>query len=254
MNDNKERISMIEYPHLPQSKVTVVAVSEEYPQVISALENLGCTVLTVKVSLQLDKPVASHADMQLMPLGGEHFLIAPNQTELISQLSLIGAKIWIGEQLEAQYPKDVVYNAVRLKNNYICNNKTISKTAKAYFDKQGLNPILVAQGYTKCSVCVVDENSIITADVKIAAAAKSAGIDVLQIRPGYIKIPNYDTGFIGGCCGKLNKDQIAFTGKLSTHQDAEMIKQFLQKRKIEIIELTDKPLFDIGSIIPICTV
>ena len=120
-------------------------------------------------------------------------------------------------------------------------------------DARGYHPIFVAQGYANCSVAVVDEHSIITADCGIAKACRAAGLDVLQICPGFIRIPVYDTGFIGGCCGKLGADQLAFTGRLDSHPDGMKIRAFIKECGVQIIELTDEPLFDIGGLLQLKT-
>ena len=45
----------------------------------------------------------------------------------------------------------------------------------------GYEIINVKQGYAKCSICVVSDNAIITADKGIAKAAIQNRIDVLEI-------------------------------------------------------------------------
>jgi hypothetical protein len=111
--------------------------------------------------------------------------------------------------------------------------------------------IHVNQGYTKCSVCVVDERSIITSDFGIAAAARQNGLDVLTIRQGYIELPGFEFGFIGGSAWKLSEHALAFTGRLDDHPDKDRILDYLTARVIEPVFLTDGPIFDIGSAIPI---
>lgn len=238
-------------PHLPQSNVSAVVVSEEYPQVICALQSREITVLKTVRCDRLDFPVASHTDMQLLPLGDGVCLISLHQSKLKRQLEAFHCKCLVGETLSAKYPLDVPYNAVRIADSYICNCKTISKTAKELWNTQNLCGIFVRQGYTKCSICIVDEHSLITADVGIAKAVQAAGFSVLQIQPGFIQIPQYDTGFIGGCCGKLSQHLMAFTGKLDSHPDGQRIREFLQQRQIDVVELTQENLFDIGGIIPV---
>ena len=55
----------------------------------------------------------------------------------------------------------------------------------------------------------------------------------------------------GGCCGKISKDILAFTGKLSLHRDCDRIKSFLRNYNIYSLELSNKPLTDVGSILPV---
>lgn len=115
----------------------------------------------------------------------------------------------------------------------------------------GITLVPVNQGYAKCSVCAVDERSIITQDPSIAQAAKRHGLNVLKIQAGRILLPGYDTGFIGGCSGLLGRKLLAFTGSLGAHPDGEWIKEFLHSRGVEPLELTDGPLYDVGSILPL---
>ena len=170
-----------------------------------------------------------------------------------TQLEQMNLRVIVGEELEKKYPKDVLYNVCLVGNHYICNCKTISRQAQQLLDARGYHPIFVAQGYANCSVAVVDERSIITADCGIARACRAAGLDVLQICPGFIRIPVYDTGFIGGCCGKLGADQLAFTGRLDSHPDGIKIREFIKERGVQIIELSDEPLFDIGGLLQLKT-
>ncbi len=72
---------------------------------------------------------------------------------------------------------------------------------------------------------------------------------VLRIRPGDIRLPGYSYGFIGGCCGKLAPDMMAFTGKLDKHRDGTRIKAFLGDRGVRTLELLEGELLDVGGLI-----
>ena len=109
-----------------------------------------------------------------------------------------------------------------------------------------LETIHVPQGYARCSILPVDENSIITSDRGVAAACTQ--LDVLLISPGRIELPGYNTGFIGGTGGRAGKD-IVFNGDLSAHPDFEIIKEFIESRGLQCVWTTDMPLTDIGSVI-----
>ena len=103
------------------------------------------------------------------------------------------------------------------------------------------------QGYTKCSVCVVSDNAIITADRAIATACAAVGIDVLTVSEGHISLPPYNFGFIGGAscaCG----DNVYFCGSLDTHPDGESIKEFCKNHGKLAVSLSDGELQDVGSL------
>ena len=120
-------------------------------------------------------------------------------------------------------------------------------TANEITDKAGFELIPVKQGYCGCSICVVDANSIITADRGVAAAAARRGIDTLLIRPGHIQLEGYEYGFIGGSAFLISEDTMAFTGDISSHPDSENIMFFLEKRGIIVEKITENKIFDIGK-------
>jgi hypothetical protein len=133
----------------------------------------------------------------------------------------------------------------------ICNPRFTDIVLLEHCASEGIEIINVKQGYAKCSVCVVDENSIITADIGIANAAESVGLSVLRISAGYICLPGHECGFIGGCCGKLAPDIMAFCGDLSTHPDHKSIDAFLRERGVFAESLCRGQLTDIGGMIPL---
>ena len=105
--------------------------------------------------------------------------------------------------------------------------------------------LICKQGYTKCSICVVDENSIITADNKIAAIVSATGMDVLHVSEKITALDGFEHGFIGGASFKISRNKMAFTGVIAR------IERFLNERDIAPVYLTNAPMFDIGSAIPI---
>ena len=107
----------------------------------------------------------------------------------------------------------------------------------------------VRQGYTKCSVVIVDEHSIITYDEGIVrACSKYPDLNVLKVSPGFVKLDGYDTGFIGGTSGRVG-DEIIFHGDLFVHPDFQRIVSFIEKRGLTCRWFSDFKLTDIGSIL-----
>ena len=241
-------------PGLPENSVSVCAVSDSTAAIRTqqALKKLGIEVIPVREHALLPKPCASHPDMLLCHLGGDNVIVGSEH--LFRALQNFGANAVLTEQLpKAPYPKDISLNCLLLGNRLFANLKYTAPEILAHAEQNNIAAIAVSQGYARCSVCVVDENSIITADESIRKAAERIGAEVLLIRPGSIKLPGYDYGFIGGCCGQIGKRHIAFCGKLETHPDGERIRQFLERRNIRITELPspDGALWDIGGIIPL---
>ena len=104
----------------------------------------------------------------------------------------------------------------------------------------------VRQGYTKCSVCPIDENSIITADCGIAKKARQHGFDVLEVSNIGVNLDPLSCGFIGGASGVFH-DAVYFCGNLDAHPDAESIKAFCKSHNKQTVSLSDEPLYDVGT-------
>ncbi|WP_418544946.1 DUF6873 family GME fold protein, partial [Hominenteromicrobium sp.] len=64
-------------------------------------------------------------------------------------------------------------------------------------------------------------------------------------------LDGYDYGFLGGCCGLIDKNVVAFTGKLDSLECAAEIRTFLEKHCVQYIELTQNQMIDIGGILPL---
>lgn len=219
---------------------------------VSALEKYGFEPILLPPADYLSAAVASHTDMLIfMGFGrlfchrryyeGNSALI--DRTIALSRLELTLSDEPTGEK----YPLDVLFNACLVGNRLICNEKTISRLILEAARGLGCEIINVPQGYTKCSVTVVSDNAIITADKAIAATCRGMGIDVLEISEGHISLPPYNFGFIGGASG-VCRDKVFFCGLLDSHPDGERIKEFCEKHKKTAISLTDGELQDVGSL------
>lgn len=153
--------------------------------------------------------------------------------------------------ISCEYPRDIGLNAAMFGDNLICNVKHTNKKILDFAKKSGKNIIDVKQGYAKCSVCIVDEHSVITSDVSIYKEAARNKLEVLLIEKGHINLNGYDYGFIGGCSGLIHKNILAFTGNIKFHPDYETIKNFCEGRGVKIVSLSWQKLYDYGSIFKI---
>src|SRR5690606_21807117 len=118
-----------------------------------------------------------------------------------------------------------------------------------YLKKENLEFVDVKQGYSKCSMAVIDERAIITADYPIYKELSKRGIDVLLIQPGHIVLEGYSYGFIGGATGNLSKDVIMISGSMKEHPDKLKIENFIKRYNKEIYWLSHEKIIDIGTII-----
>lgn len=245
------RYKFVENPNLPENTVAAVALSCEAGEAAEKLNGMGIRVYPVNENPFLPIPVNSHADLQVLHFGknvifcqSEHLSIGESQQKFEYKV--------IREKTGNKYPDDVRLNCAIIGNKILCNEKTVSKDVLEHGYYNDYTIINVNQGYTKCSICVVDENSIITDDESIFAAAGNFLDDVLYVSKGSIRLKGYNYGFIGGCCGKISKNRIAFNGELSSHKECNKIIDFMNKHGTECIELKKGVLTDVGGILPLC--
>ncbi len=257
---------ILKTPLLPQGKATV-AVSADATETIAALEKAGVEVFKVNVNPKLSAPVASHPDCNLLQLDEGSFVcdknLAPSLISYIQENDIVNyltigwgtekfekVKVY-SECIKSPYPAEAAINVKRLKNSIVCNTSHVGKTIQAYAAKKDITLFHCNQGYVGCSSVLVAPNAAMTDDISVYDTFHRIGLDCLMLSKGQIKLSGYSYGFIGGCCGFIDKNLIAFNGKLSTHNDAEKIKSFLNKYNVSYIELTDSELTDIGGIVPI---
>ena len=242
----------VEIPHLPQGKVTLAAVSGRYPEVVTALEKLGVSCLITEPDERLQKPVSDHADMQMFHLGENRTFVLQGAKALKQRLEAEGFLVAeTNNPPTAAYPGDVLCNALRLGDRFFANFGAVDPSIYTIMQQTGIRTIHVNQGYTKCSTAVIDENTVITMDAGIGAAAKFMGAEIMIIAERNIVLDGYDYGFIGGCCGFIDKNVLAFTGRLDSLSFEKPIRDYLEAHGVQIVELTDGPMIDIGGILPL---
>lgn len=243
-------MNYVKNPNLPQNAVSLVAISSSAGESINKLNTLGIETLKINPDHSFPTPVNSHADLQLLHMGNnlifsqnEHLFSGESDEKFFQHI--------INEKPGNKYPDDVRLNCAFIGKNIICNEKTVSREILEYGYMNGFNIINVSQGYSKCSICILNENSIITDDESIFTAVGKFLNDAELISKGSIVLKGYNYGFIGGCCGKIDKDKIAFNGMIESHKDCKKIMDITQRNNIKIIELCDSALTDIGGILPL---
>lgn len=208
------------------------------------LNRLGAEVIWMPDNPDVDPRLAGHAD--LSAFSAENTVVAAKglYPNIVNRLTF-GVDILEAEKTqESLYPNDALLCACYTGKYLICNPKTIDSSILKCVRGE---LIPVNQGYTKCSVCVVAKDAIITSDCAIASKGRQAGMDVLLVEPGHIKLDGFNYGFIGGATFLINEKLLAFTGILTAHPDKDRILTFLKKHHLEPVFLTDDPIFDIGG-------
>lgn len=229
-----------------------IFIGENYSGILGeSLRYLGYMPVFVPDNKAVDSRLRGHTDLSVLDAGGDRLIVSCALGDSFTDsLKNKGFQVYEDKtELGSVYPYDCALNICFTGKYYIYNPRSASKHALDILRNLCYEPIEVRQGYSKCSVCVVDEQSIITADAGIARAAEKRGLDVLLITPGHIDLPGFDYGFIGGSAFRLDKHRFALTGVLDGHPDASRIKEYLNSKEYELITLTKKRIFDIGGAI-----
>lgn len=236
-------------PLIPQKQVKSVLISHTEKEGIIALEETGITTIKTQSSSLLAEPVAHHPDMLFLHIKENICVVIDNKLPFVSFLENIGFTVLEAKNdYSERYPQDIGLNCLIIGKTVIGNIEHIDSTIKEVLAEY--NFINVSQGYTKCSVCVINEHSLITEDESIYKALRN-NFDVLKIDSGCVELDGYDHGFFGGCTGLIDKNVLAVNGELKYHKSYKDISGFLKYRNVDILELKTGNLRDIGSILPL---
>ncbi|MBE6639056.1 MAG: hypothetical protein E7616_06345 [Ruminococcaceae bacterium] len=209
-------------------------------ELLLAIAALGVKPIMLPLYRLLPKPVSAHPDMLLYDLGGKLLVYQDYYTE--NEKLFVGMPVVVTNySAENRYPGDIGMDALSVGKFLFCLPQYTCPEILA-----GRTVVPVKQGYAACSALKVSEDAIVTSDSSIALAAEKKGIAVLRIRPGFIELPGYDYGFIGGTAFCLG-DTLYFAGDLSMHPDGDAIADFCKNRGVTAKSLlVGKKLMDLG--------
>ncbi len=247
-------MTFLNTPYIPEKQIKSVLVDYRIDiEIESALISHGIDIIKTCKCADLYESIDGHPDIQVHHVSANKLVVAPNVFSYYKNaLSKKGFAVVAGDTwLNRNYPDNIAYNILRISNLAFHNIKYTDKKIKIEFDKEEIELIHVNQGYTKCSVCVLDENTAITSDKKLKEELEKNNLECLYINPEGILLKGLNYGFIGGTAGLLDKKVIAFTGKLSNLKDYNMIMQFLSQKGFIVKSLSKKQIIDLGSIIPL---
>jgi len=221
------------------------------PRVSEACErtliSLGVSVKRLPLSSDLAEPVSGHPDLLAAKLPQGELLLTQRYYEANRAFfDGLGHPLRLTEEaLAPQYPRDVLFDALAVKDTLYGRGGTVSQVLW----KEYRRFVPVRQGYARCSVAMLSDRAAVTADRGLAAVLRRDGVKVLAIRPGHIALHGYDYGFVGGAGGRLNEDTYVFFGDLASHPDGDAIRRFAEEEKISAVSLSDEPICDHGGIL-----
>lgn len=214
------------------------------------LKELGYTLIEIKQSEEVYPEISSHVDIFACKTG-DKIVIEPTQYVEMPKLKAFEQGI---DNVEAEYPFDIKYNVCTIGKKAIHNFKYTDKKIQQELIKSGYELIQTTQGYTNCSVAVVDDKSAIVTDEGLYKILENQNIDVLFLnyepdikllrKMGY----SNKNGFIGGAIARLEDNIIVF-GDLSKIDKENKIKKFIEKRNLNIIDFEGLDVMDYGGII-----
>jgi len=235
-----------------KNKLQLAIVDKRIPQTIEDnLNNIGVNIIKSTACSNTYDAIKYHPDISVCKLNSNNIVVAPNVYDYYKEvLKPYGFNVICGEStIKNKYPYNIHYNIVILEKFAIHNFKYTDKVILDYIEKNNIEKINVSQGYCKCSICVVDDNSIITSDEGIYKEVIKHDIDCLLIEKGHIDLFELNYGFIGGCSFLLSNNELAFLGNIKKHPDYDKILNFVKSKNKKLISLSNDKLIDLGSVI-----
>lgn len=220
------------------------------------LKYLGYKLIPLEKSNNVYAEISSHPDIFTTKIGDTLIVEKSKYDELTFMLNDSEYNIVCGkEEVTEKYPGDIKYNVCIVGNYAIHNFKYTDKRVLKELNEQGYELINIEQGYSNCSIAVIDENSVIVTDVKIAQKLRANNISVLLMDNDLdIKLMdeygNYSNmqGFIGGAISRVDSNIIVF-GDLSKIDKLGKIRDFVETRGLKLIDFKDLDVIDYGTIV-----
>lgn len=220
------------------------------------LKELGYELIEIKRSKNVYEEISSHVDIFTCKIGNK-LIAEPTQYDNIKrQLKCEGVTELGNEKIENKYPFDIKYNVCVIGKKALHNFQYTDSKIKEELQQQGYDLINTTQGYTNCSIAVIDDDSAIVSDKGLYKILQKNHIDVLYL--GYepdiklLKNQGYSNrkGFIGGAISRID-DKIVVFGDLKKIDQDEQIRKFIEKRSLQLIDFKDLDVIDYGGIVRI---
>ena len=218
------------------------------------LIELGYELIEIKQSNQVYEEISSHVDIFTCKIE-DVLVVEASQYEQIKEKLPKENKIILGqEQINLKYPLDIKYNVCIIGNKAIHNFAYTDSKIKEQLEIQKYEIINTTQGYSNCSIAVIDDDSAIVTDKGLYKILQKHNIDVLYLEyepdiklltsKGY----SARNGFIGGVISRID-DKVIVSGDLNKIDQNGQIRKFIQKRGLELIEFKGLDVIDYGGIV-----
>ena len=221
------------------------------------LKQLGYILIELEQNSNVYEEISAHVDIHVCKIGTKLILEKSKYKEIIRYLNKENFDIEEGNtEIEKDYPQDIKYNVCIIGNKAIHNFEYTDSKIKEELIKQNYELINTNQGYTNCSIAVIDDNSAIVTDKGLYKILEKHKIDVLYVKENLdIKLltqSGYSSknGFIGGAISRIGNNIVVF-GDLSKIDKQSKIRDFILNKNLNIIEFTNLDVIDYGGLIEI---
>lgn len=217
------------------------------------LKKLGYELIEIKTSSKVYPEISSHVDIFACKVR-DKIIIEPTQYPNIvpyAKNSIEGQ-----DEIQEKYPDDIKYNVCTIGKKAMHNFQYTDERLKQELINNNYELINTTQGYTNCSIAVIDDNSAIVADKGLYKILQFHGVDTLLVENNLdIKLLNGEKysnkkGFIGGCISRLGNSIIVF-GDLNKIDIDGKIRTFITNKNLHIIEFKELDVIDYGGLIEI---
>lgn len=217
------------------------------------LRDLGYELIEIKKSDSIYPEISSHVDIFTCKIGNKIVAEKNIYQNLKRTLKNTENDIVLGASfIKGDYPNDINYNVCIVGNKAIHNFKYTDSQILYELKKNGFEMINVKQGYSNCSIAVIDENSVILSDRGLYNSLKISGLDILFLDyvPD-IKLLNENreyskkNGFIGGTIARVGENVIVF-GDLGKIDYNGSIREFINNKGFKIIDFKGLDVIDYG--------
>lgn len=220
------------------------------------LKNLGYELIEIKKSINVYPEISSHVDIFACKVKDKIIVEKSAYKMLKNKLNNDENILISGEKMISyDYPNDIKYNVCIVGNKAIHNFKHTDSKITQELEKNNFEIINVKQGYSNCSISVIDEKSIILSDRGLYNNLKNSGLDILFL--DYIPdIKLFDengeysqkNGFIGGAISRIG-DNIVVFGDIDKIDYYCNIRKFIESRNLKIIDFEGLDVIDYGGVI-----
>lgn len=226
----------------------IAVINPDVPgEIIDSLKKMDIEPVLIPKTGLVDGPLAGHPDIQIFVHGDRVFCHPDISPSFVTAIEKHADVTLCTTPLSRAYPADVPYNIACAGPWAFRHSAGSDPLVEEYLRSKNITAVGVSQGYAKCSTLIVDDTSIVTADASIHRAASSRGIESLLISAGYIDLPGYRYGFIGGATG-LRENMVLFAGTMTHHPHYAMIEDFIVGRGKKIVPLGRMAAVDLGTI------